>query len=413
VEDGAVLVCGDRIMGVGPWSVLSVGGPSAVFDLGEVILLPGLINAHCHLDYTGLAGLIFPPKYFTDWIKAIVALKANWSYSDFAESWLRGAQMLLRSGVTTVADIEAVPELLPEAWNATPLRVISFAELISIRRRGYETELVDQTAGHFLRVLGTGTSDHPSETRGPPGERLGLSPHAPYSTSVSLLQAAAKTAREHGLPLTTHLAESEEEFEMFMYRFGPLYDWLRGQRDMSDCGLGSPVQHLERAGYLSAQPLVVHVNYLWRDDAAPLARRKVSVVHCPRSHDYFRHLLFPRQELVEAGVNVCLGTDSLASVRTTRADRTDLTMFAEMELLAERAPDLAPAAIVRMATANGAVALRRGGQLGQLTPGACADAIAIPYSGSLNEVWAAVVHHRGPVKASMIRGQWVIPDSSL
>ena len=92
------------------------------------MILPGLINAHCHLDYTGLAGQIPPPRTFTDWIKSIMTAKAGLSYTEYATAWLRGARELLESGVTTVADIEAVPELLPEVMESTPLRVISFLD---------------------------------------------------------------------------------------------------------------------------------------------------------------------------------------------------------------------------------------------------------------------------------------------
>ena len=106
-----------------------------ILDLGEVILLPGLVNAHCHLDYTDMAGQLPPPKKFTDWIASITAAKTAWSYSDYARSWLRGAHMLLKSGTTTVADIEAMPDLLPEVWDATPLRVFSFFEMTGIRAR--------------------------------------------------------------------------------------------------------------------------------------------------------------------------------------------------------------------------------------------------------------------------------------
>src|SRR5262249_11817409 len=133
IENGAVSIAGERILWVGRWSDLPASDRQQVCDLGETILLPGLINAHCHLDYTDMAGQLAPPKTFSDWIKALVALKSEWSYADFARSWLHGAKMLLRTGTTTVADVEAVPELLPEIWSATPLRVISFRELIGLK----------------------------------------------------------------------------------------------------------------------------------------------------------------------------------------------------------------------------------------------------------------------------------------
>lgn len=392
IENGAILVSGERIRSVGPW--VEAGTRGDVADLGEVVLLPGLINAHCHLDYTGMAGKISPPRSFADWIKTIVALKAEWSYTEFADSWLKGAEMLLRSGTTTVADVEAVPELLPEMWQATPLRVISFRELINLKNAAAEP-LVRDVAEKWAAL--------PNADR-----RAGLSPHAPYTTSAELLSVAAHEARKRGWLLTTHVAESEQETDMFMYRHGPLYDWLKGQRDMSDCGYGSPIHHLEQADYLGDNLLAVHVNYLWRDDAATLGKYGVSVVHCPRSHEYFRHLFFPRRELAAAAVNVCLGTDSLASMRKARGKLPELNMFAEMRALASNEPELAPQNILEMATINGAKALKRDGEIGVLREDALADMIAIPFSGRAETVYDHLVHFEGAVHASMIGGQWAI-----
>ena len=109
IEDGAVFIDGGKILSVTPWKDLRPHLRGKVLDLGEVILLPGLVNAHCHLDYTDMAGALPPPKTFTDWIAAITAHKTGWSYSDYARSWLRGAHQLLKTGTTTVADIECVP----------------------------------------------------------------------------------------------------------------------------------------------------------------------------------------------------------------------------------------------------------------------------------------------------------------
>src|SRR2546426_2350167 len=135
VRDGAVVVGGDKIIAVGAWRETSGNFAGQVTDLGEVVLMPGLVNAHCHLDYTNMAGQFSPPKVFTDWIKLITSAKAEWGYSDFAESWLNGAGMLVRTGTTTVADIETLPLLLPQVWEATPLRVFSFLELTGVKSR--------------------------------------------------------------------------------------------------------------------------------------------------------------------------------------------------------------------------------------------------------------------------------------
>lgn len=396
IADGAVLVSGERIKAVGAWKDFRTQGRPA--DLGEVLLMPGLVNAHCHLDYTDMGGLFPQPKVFTDWLKLITTTKATWSYSDYAQSWLRGARMLLRSGTTTVADIEAMPELLPEVWESTPLRVISLLEMIGLtRRREPEAilrEAVDRIASLKKRRC-----------------RAGLSPHAPWSTLPELLRRSAREARRHGWLLCTHVAESALEYEMFTRRRGEMYRWLeRSTRNMSDCGSVTPVQHLERCGALGPNLLAVHANYLGKDDPALLARSGAHVVHCPRSHLYFRHGPFPLRKLLKAGVNVCLGTDSLASVVKQNRQPTQLNLFEEMRALAAKQPRLSRQSILSMVTLNSARALGLAGRVGQLSPGAYADLIALPFSGRPKEVWEAALNHAGDVSCSMIAGKWVLPS---
>src|SRR5262245_13130671 len=400
IEDGAVWIVSERIRWVGRWRDLTTPKNEAVADTGESVLLPGLVNAHCHLDYTDFVSQIPPPKSFPDWIKAIVSLKAGWSYTDFAQSWLRGANMLLRNGVTTVADIEAVPELLPQVWESMPLRLVSFLEMISVKSRHSSTKIVDDAVARLESLPGG-------------RERCGLSPHAPYTTSPELLQQVARVAWQKSLRVTTHVAESAEEVEMFAHRSGALFDWLRSQRDMSDCGLGSPIRHLERNGLLSGNLLAVHVNYLARGDAQLLGERGVSVVHCPRSHAYFGHQPFPYEELGKAGVNLCLGTDSLATVKTDRNRLPELDLWAEMRTLACACPNVKPDTILAMATIQGAKALGMDGQIGEISESAFADLVAIPFGGKTESVYESVLDHSGPVIGSMVSGQWAIQRTSL
>jgi cytosine/adenosine deaminase-related metal-dependent hydrolase len=325
--------------------------------------------------------------------QSMVALKAAWTPAQFTRSWHHGAEMLLRTGTTTVAGVEATLEHVPQLWPTTPLRMISFRELIRLQGGDAAREAVDAAVTQWCDIA---DADH----------RVGLSPHAPYTTTRDLLELASAAAERNRWPLMTHVAESEEEFEMFMYRHGPMFDWLKGQRDMSDCGLGSPVQHLERCGYLTRNLVAVHVNYLWRHDAGILANNQTSVAHCPRSHAYFRHLKFPHEELEQAGVNLCLGTDSLATVRKETGEPLELDMFAEMRSFAAEFPMLPPEGILKMATVNAARALGQAGFLGELTENAFADLIVLPYAGTLENVFGAIVHHRGDVQASMINGRW-------
>ena len=400
IKNGAVAVSGNRIHAVGSWADLRPHANGKIIDLGEVILLPGLINAHCHLDYTDMAGMLPPPKTFTDWIPLILSAKSGWGYSDYMRSWLNGAHMLARTGTTTVADIETVPDLLPEVWDATPLRVFSFLEMTGIRARRDPEEVLLAAVGKMDSL------SHPRCS-------ASLSPHAPYSTPPALLKLSAETSRERGRRLCVHVAESAQEFEMFMSARGQMFDWLRrNERDMSDCGLGSPVQHLARHKTLGEHLLAIHVNVLARGDAALLGRHGVHVVHCPRSHDYFRHPPFLRKRLANAGVNICLGTDSLATVRKIRKQNPELSMFDEMRELAASDPKLPPAEILRMATVNGARALGRAGQIGELSENALADLIAIPAGTKTGDACEAVLAHAGPVSASMIDGDWVIPPQN-
>jgi aminodeoxyfutalosine deaminase len=396
IKNGAVIISRNRIRAVGSWPDLLPRATGEMVDLGEVILLPGLVNAHCHLDYTDMAGMLPPPKTFTDWIHLMISAKAQWGYAEYARSWLNGVRMLLQTGTTTVADIEAVPDLLPEVWNATPLRVFSFLEMTGIRAR--------REPGAVLRE-----AIEKIESLAHPRCRAWLSPHAPYSTLPGLLRLSACEARKKRLRIAMHVAESAQEFEMFVHASGAMHTWLkRNERDMTDCGLGSPVEHLARNGMLGKNLLAVHANYLGPKDAGLLARRKVSVVHCPRSHFYFKHRPFPLGKLLKAGVNVCLGTDSLATVYKTQRERPELNMFDEMRALAAGHPGLSPKKILHMATVNGARALGLTGRIGQLSKSAFADLIAIPFAAKSSDAAAAAVNFSGHIRASMIDGQWAI-----
>ena len=399
IEDGAVLIVGNKIRTVSAWKDLRPHRREKTLDLGDVILLPGLVNAHCHLDYTDMAGELPPPKTFTDWIGLITAAKTAWSYSDYARSWLRGAHQLLKSGTTTVADIECMPDLLPEVWDATPLRIFSFLEMTGIKTRRAPKDILREA------VETMDSLKHPRH-------RAALSPHAPYSTLPELLRLTARTAQKRKWRVSIHVAESVQEFDMFAHARGAMHDWLkRNERDNSDCGLGSPVAHLARNRLLGENVLAIHVNCLARGDATLLAKNRTHVVHCPRSHDYFKHPKFERERLAHAGVNLCLGTDSLATVRKTGKQKPELDLFAEMRALADRDKSISPEDILPMATVNSARALGLGGKIGQLSANASADLIAIPGAGRLAKIYETLLAHTGNVSASLIEGRWAIPPS--
>ncbi len=397
ISDGALLVRGRRVVSVGRWKDLAAHHMVPVLDLGDVIVLPGLINAHCHLDYTDMAGQFPPPRSFADWIRLIKESKSGWDFSDYLMSWSNGADMLLRTGTTSVGDVEAIPRLLPTVWEGTPLRVTSFLEMIALAPPRAARQVLTRCL-NLARELGA------------PRGRLGLSPHAPYSTIPDLLRLSAEAARRRKWRVMIHVAESALEFEMFARARGELHHWLaRMGRDMSDCGLGSPVKHLVTSGLAGENVIAVHANYLAPGDITLLANHRMHVAHCPRSHSYFQHRPFPLRSLLRAGVNVCLGTDSLASVYRRRGQAVELNMFDEMRAVASAHPGLRPATVLKMATVNGAHALGLDDRAGRLCPGGHADLIGIPFSGSSSRALPRVLEHTGSVGASMIDGEWCIP----
>ena len=225
-----------------------------------------------------------------------------------------------------------------------------------------------------------------------------------------MLKLTAAICQKRKWRASIHVAESVQEFEMFRHARGKMFDWLaRNHRDNSDCGHGSPVAHLARQELLGENILAIHVNCLAHGDATLLAKSLTQVVHCPRSHDYFKHPKFERKRLAHAGVNLCLGTDSLATTRKVGKQKPELDMFAEMRALADADKSVSPEIILQMATVNGARALGLAGEIGELSVNAGADLIAIPFTGKASRAGEAVLQHSGNVTASLIEGRWAIP----
>jgi cytosine/adenosine deaminase-related metal-dependent hydrolase len=364
LEDGAVAVQGNEIVDVGRWSDLLAEHPSALReDLGEVILMPGLINAHCHLDYTMMKGAIFGGASFSVWIQRLNAVRQSLETNDYLDSIGEGLQELRRWGCTTVLNIESFPELLP-LIPESPIRVWWFLEVMDIRSRLQSSEAL-AGAIQFFEKAG-------KATQGDGG--FGISPHAPYTVSRELYELSSLYAREHQLPICTHLAESDEEMAMFSAGEGPLYEFLRSiGRSMDDCRGATPVQIVVGGGLVPEGTILVHMNQLSHEDRQLMAKTSGSypIVHCPRTHAYFERAPFDLDFFLQNNIPLLLGTDSLAS-------NQDLNLFAEMRSMAKAFPELNPAEIVKMITTAPANALGRPGRLGELSRGALADFISFP-----------------------------------
>ncbi len=378
---------GDRILRVGRWSDLRCEGAE---DLGDQVLMPGLINAHCHLDYSGMRNAILPPSSFSQWVRRLNELKRIVTDDEYLQAIAFGFAELQKWGTTSVYNIESFPELMVR-MPAPPLRTWWFYELLDIRSRVHTDDVVAGALAFFeSRPLWLGG--------------FGLSPHAPYTTSLGLYDLSRVCCEEYAMPLMTHLAETSEEYEMFSSASGVLYDFLQPLgRDMSDTGGTTPIRHLVESGALPKGAILTHMNFVSEEDWELLSSRRAdfSVVHCPMCHEYFGRDPFPLERFREIGMRLCIGTDSLASNRA-------LNLFEEMRTVMENHLSVRPAEALDMATRNAAAAIGLAGQLGELREGAFADLIALPYTGDAARVLDSVVGNEVPVAWSMVNGEALI-----
>ena len=384
IENGGVAIFDGRIIDVGKFDLIKTHNTGDVVDLGDRALLPGLINAHCHLDYTRLRGKIATQKSFTDWIHAINAEKATLSLKDYTASINEGFAEAKRFGTTTIANLTAFPELIPKI--SPPIRTWWFAELIDVRSPERANELVDLAIQSLRQAA-----------------NRGLAPHALFTASQDLYRRCEEIALQKNILLTTHLAESREEMEMFHHASGPLYEFMKAiGRPMNDCGNQTPLEMFLGAIGDSGLSnwLVAHLNELTERDFELLEKSKTKfhVVHSPRSRDYFRHNSFEFDRLHSLGFNICLGTDSLAS-------NENLNLFDEMRAFQRNQPGASPDKIFEMVTINPALALHKENALGRIQAGFHADLIAIPCRSQAT-IFEQIIAFEGPV-------DWMMKEPDL
>jgi aminodeoxyfutalosine deaminase len=389
LENAAFVVEKNRFVEVGPAPEVLQRYPGDVVDLGECIVLPGLINAHCHLDYSSLRGSILPSRNFPQWISRINALKRSLSDEDYLVAMEMGFFELRRFGVTSVFNIVATPQVLPRL--APPrIRTWFFLELIDIRPRPW---LDDPAFGSWLFF-------EPHNWLG----GFGLSPHAPYTASPELYSAAVAAAHDFKMPFTTHVSESTTEYEMFAAGKGELFDFLSKMgRPMTDCGRLSPFRSLALSGLLPKDALLVHMNEVDEADLEVLGQdewRSLSIVHCPKSARFLHHRPFPLQALKQRGLNICLGTDSLAS-------NDSLNLFAEMRMAARNHSFLNAKELLEMVTVKPARAIGLEQSVGKVASGYLADAIKIPFRGAYPSIYEEVIDYRDDVLWMMVDGKLV------
>jgi cytosine/adenosine deaminase-related metal-dependent hydrolase len=395
LEYGALLIGAEgRIVAVGP--EVAVPRPPDVLaeDFGDALLLPGLINTHTHLELTGLEG--GPPgPDFAAWISRVRTDKAARGPEAFLAAARRGLAGCWAAGVTTVADTGdsgAVIEALAECGGSG----IAYQEVFGPHPDQRDESLAGlrQAVARLARFAGGRV-------------RIGVSPHAPYTVSGPLYSATAAWARDAGLPIAVHLAESPAESALLYGGTGSFAEAWRGRGIPMPTPLGhTPVGWLAAHGVLSDRTLCIHVVQAARADIRLLARANVAVAHCPLSNRAHGHGDAPLAELLAAGLRVSLGTDSILSVGT-------LDLLAEARA-ARALAGLDPAHALALCTRDAARALGLESEIGTLAPGSWGDCFVIrggagpPHASAEERVLAS---GPGDVLATFVGGRDVYRTS--
>jgi aminodeoxyfutalosine deaminase len=374
---GVVTIEGERIVSVEPH-----GSRRADVDLGDVAVIPGLVNAHVHLDLTGMRGVAPPRLPLPDWLSDVIAYRRSTTPEETDAAIRVGLAECIETGTTLLGDIASGGASWP-ILASSGIRATVYYELI-----GMSEEREQQAIEAFCTW-----EERATEAR---NCRIGVSPHAPYSAALRLYQRIIPT----DLPLATHLAESQEELDLIAHHRGPFVEFLRRVGAWSPERLVPDEYRLVSLFEWSQGPTTIaHGNYLPPDTPVP---PNATIVYCPRTHAAFGHARHPWRDFLARGVRVALGTDGLAS-------NPDLDLLAEARFLRERFPDVSGATLLRMATLAGAEALGWAEQTGSLEAGKSADLVVIPTGGrTAEDPHELFLASDEPVAKVMCRGRWLV-----
>jgi aminodeoxyfutalosine deaminase len=368
IRDGWVEVEDDRIVAVGH----DASDAADVDDLGSVVLMPGLVNAHTHLELSHLRQQIPPSDQFVAWVRNVMASRRSRpdpAAPEVLAGVRAGIDESLRSGTALVGDISNT--LVPYgALVESRLSALLFYELIKFNAPDPQG-LVADACGRIEALTGCGRV------------RTSLAAHAPYSVAPSVFRAIrAAMDNRPDLPCSVHLAESREETEFIATGRGEWRTFLEQVGSWDPAWTPprvSPVQTLDDQGFLTSRSIVVHGVQMTSADLARVAARGATLVTCPRSNAYTGAGTPPIGAFYAAGASVAVGTDSLAST-------PDLNVFAELAAMRALAPEVPAAMMLDSATRQGARALGFAGDLGTLEAGKRARMLAVTISANVSDV---------------------------
>jgi cytosine/adenosine deaminase-related metal-dependent hydrolase len=365
IKNGALVVDNGRIKWVG----LYKDAPSTghLVDIGDGVVHPGFINAHCHTDLSFAKGKIKKQGSFTGWIEQVIKARRSASIEDVQKCAEAEVRNMISNGITCVGDV-ALSFSVPSVLAKSGIRAVIYHEVLGADPESAKekmNELEERIKKSISSLLVTN----------------GISPHAIYSTSTAIYTKAAKMK----MPMASHICETVEEIEYARYGKGDFRAMLnrfgikKGLHP--SCG---PVRAIEKSGALSGMS-AVHMNRPMRGDIGRLVKAKASILYCPASNGWFdRDDNYPLRQYLRHGINVALGTDSLAS-------NDSLDIAKEARLVKKLHPEVTDEHIFEMATVNGAKALQIFDGTGTLCEGAPFDAVAVESSTVPKNIYRSIM----------------------
>ncbi len=389
IQAGAIAVDMDQIVAVGIRDHLVNQFPRAIIQsFGDAAIIPGLINTHSHLELTAMRGFLENEETnFFAWLKKLTFARLERMTADdmfVSASW--GACEAARAGVTAVADASDSAAESLKALRDVGLRGIVFQESF-----GPDPRLV---AENFEKLKTKVAALRPLETN---LVKVGVSPHAPYSVCAPQLEMISRFAIDERLPVMMHAAETRMEVSLLSKGQGPFAEGLKNRGIEWQAPGISTIAYLERHGVLETRPLLAHCIHVEDADIETIANTETRVAHCPKSNAKLNHGVAPFGRFLEKGIEVGLGSDSVASNNTC-----DLLEEARFALLLSRShtdanaaadggidagaggrnPRLNSSEVFRTATLGGARALGWAKQIGELRAGLQADFSVVDLQGT-------------------------------
>lgn len=369
-------------------------------DFGDAVLMPGLVNAHSHLEYTALRGFLEDVPFFP-WIRALTAAKAALTPDDWLWSARLGAMECLAGGTTTLGD-NTDAGVTMRVLTESGLRGVVYQELFGIDDREPITPIIES-----LRAKIAAHQRFASDR-----VAVGVSPHALYTIRPALFAAIDTYVAEERLPTSIHIAESASESALTERGAGPFAEMYARRGITWEPPRMSPTQYAADMGALGPKTLAVHCVHQTEEDIAQTAATGAAIIHCPKSNAKLGAGIAPLSRWLRTpGLRLGLGTDSAVSNNT-------LDMFEEMRfaLLLQRAMReevevVTARDVIRMATLGGAEAMSRADRTGSLTPGKRADLIAVrldrPHAVPATDPYAALVYaaRADDVLLTLVNGQ--------